>query len=102
MDKIEASHYIGIECDSDQELQEDEPDECLSDDEDVRNVIDYDLDKMFDIIWKRDFNKWDLSTIHQHYPKVSEGDSGQKQISRYFFSFACCTLYVWILLFVVQ
>lgn len=82
IDKVQISQYVGIECDSDEELNEDTDEESYSDDETLRKVIDYDLDKMFEIVKKRDFNNWAMGTIHHNYKKVSEGDAGRKQISR--------------------
>lgn len=77
------SEFDDIECDSDDEIQEMEPDsEFFSDDEPTRKVIDYDLDKMFEIVKRRDFNKWSMTTIHHIYKKISVGDAGRKQISR--------------------
>lgn len=87
IDKIEASQYFGIECDSDEEMNEDESDvEYFSEDEtSPRKAIDYDLDKMFEIVKKRDFNKWSMQTINTHYRKISPDASGRMQITRYFF-----------------
>lgn len=84
MDKVEKSQYFGIECNSDNEINEDESDaEYFSDEGDgSRGVIDYDLDKMFDIVKKRDFHHWSLKTISNRYSKISDGDSGRQQISR--------------------
>lgn len=83
VDVLQMSQYLGIECDSDEELQEDETDpDYYSDDEFTRKVIDYDLDKMYEIVTNRDIKKWSLSTIHSKYKKISEGDAGRKQISR--------------------
>lgn len=84
VDKLEMSQYSGLECDSDEEILEDDDSdpEYVSDDEVVRKQIDYDLDKMFDIVKKRDFNKWKMSTIHHEFRKVSDGDRGKMQISR--------------------
>lgn len=78
------SQYFGIEHDSDEELQENETDgeEYESDDQTLRQTIDYDLDKMFEIINKRDFNKWSMSTIHTRYRKVRGDDYGRVQIFR--------------------
>lgn len=82
VDKLEIAQYIGIECDSDEEMNEDESDaEYFSDDE-ARKTIDYDLEKMFEIIKKKDFSNWSYSTIHHHYRKIDEGPNGRKQISR--------------------
>lgn len=83
MDKLEMSQYDGIECDSDEEIQEEESDaEYYSDDESIRKRVDYDLDKMFEIVKKRDFNKWSMSTIHHKYRQIYDSDAGRKQISR--------------------
>lgn len=66
VDKLQTAQYFGTECDSDAEIEEDESDaEYFSDDEATRHQsIDYDLDKMFEIVKKRDFNHWSLPTIH--------------------------------------
>lgn len=86
IDKVEMSHYFGIECDSDDEVEEDESDaEYFSDDQVLRKTIDYDLEKMFEIIKKRDFNNWSLRTIQNHYTKISDGAAGRMQIMRYGF-----------------
>lgn len=84
VDKIETAQYFGTECDSDLELEEDESDaECFSDDEVTRHqTINYDLEKMFEIVKKRDFNKWSMQTIHHHYKQISEDSQGRVQISR--------------------
>lgn len=83
VDKVQMSQYVGLECDSDEEINEDESNtEYFSDDGATRKTVDYDLDKMFEIVKKRDFNKWSLSTIHHHYTKVSLGENGRKQLSR--------------------
>lgn len=43
VDKVRMSQYIGIECDSDEEMTEDETySEQYSDDEATRKVLDYD------------------------------------------------------------
>lgn len=82
IDKVQMSQYVGIECNSDEEIYEEADEESYSDDEAFRKVIDYDLDKMFEIVKKRDFSKWSMRTIHNRYAKVSDGDAGRKQISR--------------------
>lgn len=90
MDKVETSQYFGTECDSDDEIEEDESDaEYFSDDQVIRKTIDYDLDKMFEIVKKRDFHNWSLNTIHNHYTKIDGGPTGRMQLTRYCFSFAC-------------
>lgn len=83
-DKIEMSQYIGLECDSDVDIDEDESDpEYSSDDGGVYGKsLDYDLDKMFEIVSKRDFNKWSMGTIHHRYTKIAQGETDRKQISR--------------------
>lgn len=83
LDVLQISEFDGIECDSDEEIQEiDSDSEYYSDDETTRNIIDYDLDKMFEIVKLRDFHKWSINSIHHRYRKVSNGDTGRKQISR--------------------
>lgn len=84
VDKLEMSQYYGLNCDSDEEMNEDESDaEYFPDDDDyARKVIDYDIEKMFEIVKKRDFSHWSMRTIHIHYTKVDEGENGRKQISR--------------------
>lgn len=78
----EVDDFIGIGYDSDQEIATDSDDEYHSSDEiQERKRIKYDLDTMYDIIRKRDFNKWKLSTIHNRYKNVSLL-SGRTQISR--------------------
>lgn len=86
VDKVQMSQYFGVECDSDDEIEEDESDaEYFSDDQIVRKSIDYDLEKMFEIVKKRDFNNWSMETIHHHYKKVSIGSTGKMQLTRYCF-----------------
>lgn len=84
VDKVQWAQYVGVECDSDDEIEEDESDaEYFSEDEVTqRNTVDYDLDKMFEIVKKRDFNNWSISTIHHHYRHVSDGPAGKIQITR--------------------
>lgn len=85
MDKLGTIQYFGVECDSDEELIEDESDsEYFSEPEERRSVVDYDIEKMFEIVKKRDFNKWSMRTIHHHYTKIRDDDAGKKQISRCF------------------
>lgn len=70
------SQYDGIDCDSDEEFPEDDSNpKYFSDDESNRKMVDYDLDKMFEIVSKRDFSKWSMSTIHHRYKKVQDGDA---------------------------
>lgn len=77
------SQYIGLECDSDDEIQEDDSEiQYFSDDESTRSVVDYDIEKMFEIVKKRDFSKWSISTIHGRYNKIHLDDAGRKQLSR--------------------
>lgn len=77
------SQYLGIECDSDEDIADDESDvDYLSDSETTRKTVDYDLDKMFEIIKKRDFNKWSMTHIHNQFTKIHQGDAGRKQLSR--------------------
>jgi len=83
VDRVEMFQYFGIECDSDDEIEEDESDaEYFSDDQVVRRAVNYDLEKMFEIIKKRDFNNWSMDTIHNHYTKVDTGNSGRMQLTR--------------------
>lgn len=83
VDKVQMSQFVGLECDSDEEEQDDESDvDYQSDSESTRSVVDYDIEKMFEIIIKRDFNKWSLSHIHDRYNKIKQGDAGRKQLSR--------------------
>lgn len=82
VDKLEMAQYIGIECDSDEEMNEDESDTEYFSDNEARKTIDYDLEKMFEIIKKRDFCNWAMKTIHHHYRKIDDGANGRKQISR--------------------
>lgn len=84
IDKVQITRYFGIECDSDEELNEEESDgEYFSDDEPVKSTIHYDLDTMFEIVKKRDFNKWSIRSIHHRYRQIKEGATGRKQIARY-------------------
>lgn len=83
MDKIHMSQYIGLECDSDDEIEVDDSEtEYFSDDESTRSIVDYDIEKMFEIVKKRDFCKWSISAIHGCYRKIHLDDAGRKQLSR--------------------
>lgn len=84
IDEVEKSLYFGLDYDSDEEWQGDDDDEeCASADEaSSRQPVTYDIEKMFEIIQKRDINEWNLKTIHHHYKQIHEGDAGRKQISR--------------------
>lgn len=84
VDKLQTAQYFGVECDSDLEVEEDESDaEGFSDDEMTRHqTLDYDLEKMFEIVKKRDFNHWSMQTIHHHYRQINDGGQGRTQISR--------------------
>lgn len=83
VDKVQMSQYLGIECVSDEDTEDDASDvDYFSDAETTRKVVDYDLDKMFEIIKKRDFSKWSISHIHNQYTKIHQGDAGRKQLSR--------------------
>lgn len=85
VDKMEWTQYVGVECDSDLELKEDESDaEYFSDDPSDRQhqTINYDLDKMFEIVKKRDFNKWSMPTIHSHFRQIQDGPTGRVQLTR--------------------
>lgn len=76
------AQYLGVECDSDAELYDSDQSETYSDDGAKRKNIDYDIEKMFEIVKKRDFNKWSMDTIHHKYKKVCVGEAGRKQMSR--------------------
>lgn len=56
--------------------------EYFSDDESTLKIVDYDIEKMFEIVKKRDFSKWSISTIHDRYEKIHLNDAGRKQLSR--------------------
>lgn len=86
VDKVKMSQYFGLECNSDEEMQKDESDVgYFNEDEVTRNVPDYDPDKMFEIVNKRDFNKWSMKTIHHRYTKIHDESSGNMIISRQIF-----------------
>lgn len=92
------SQYFGLECDSDEELQDESDEEYYSEDESLRKTVDYDIDKMFEIIKCRDFNKWSLSHIHNRYKKIDGGPNGRMQLSRWI-----CIQAIWIFfIFVFQ
>lgn len=83
VDKMQMSEFIGLAHDSDEEEVEDESDvDYYSDSEIIRTVVDYDIEKMFEIISKRDFSNWSISHINDRYRKIHLGDAGRKQISR--------------------
>lgn len=77
------SGFIGLEYDSDEEeVDDDESDVDYHSESEASRIIDYDIEKMFEIINKRDFNKWSIPYIHDRYRKIQLGDAGRKQISR--------------------
>lgn len=83
-DKVQVSQFDGLECDSDEEEHGHASDTeySSSDDESPRQVVDYDLDKMFQIIKYRDFHSWSLEHIHNRFNKIRVGEAGRKQLSR--------------------
>lgn len=76
---------IGVDFDSDQEIESDSDDEFHSDTEaQPRLMVNYDIDTMFEIVRKRDFNNWKLCTISNRYKQISTNSStGRSQITRY-------------------
>lgn len=84
VDRREMSQHDGLGFDSDYEFADNESDdEYQSADENIsREVCTYDIEKMFEIVNKRDFNKWKMNTIHHSYRQVHDGSAGRKQISR--------------------
>lgn len=76
--------YFGIECDSDEEMdvQDSDVSVCYSEFAEKRTTIDYDLDKMFEIVEKRDLCNWSMTSINKHYRKIAIGSTGRQQISR--------------------
>lgn len=83
VDEKENTDYIGIDYDSDIEPIEQSDDEYQSDSEvEVRKPLTYDIDTMFDIIYKRDYRQWSLSTIHSKYKQVSSDPYGRVQLHR--------------------
>lgn len=85
VDKVEMSQYDGIEYDSDDEFREESDDEYQSDEDIERHICTYDIEKMFEIITKRDFNKWRLATLQHRYKQIKLGEAGRKQLSRQIF-----------------
>lgn len=82
-EKSEEANYTEVEINFDQENIDDSDDEAYSEDEATdRKSITYDIEKMFEIIHKRDYNKWSLSHIHNRYPQISSSAYGRTQISR--------------------
>lgn len=83
IDEKEQHDYAGVHCDSDLEYEDDSDEEYFSDTEvEIRKKLKYDIDTMFEIIYKRDFNKWSLSSIHNRWTQISKEDYGRVQIHR--------------------
>lgn len=84
MDQIEFLESIGLDFDSDQEIDDDSDDECYSADEahEQKKMKYTDIDTMYDIVTKRYYNKWHMSTISHRYKKIQNNESGRKEIWR--------------------
>lgn len=76
---------MGLDYDSDlEEIDEDGSDsEYHSADDAVdKSSLKYDLDKMFEIVYKRDYRNWNLKTVHKFYRKITDGPYGRVQMHR--------------------
>lgn len=84
IDRTEFSQSIGLECDSDQDMDDDSDDEYHSADEaPTQKKMKYtDIDTMFDIVNKRYLHKWSMSTLHSRYKLIPDNESGRKEIWR--------------------
>lgn len=85
IDKKINTGYQGLGIDSDLESEcESDNDYHSADEAQERKEFkcDYDIHKMFDIIWKRDHQNWSLNTIHNKYKKISNEPYGRVELSR--------------------
>lgn len=84
IDDKEKEDYTYIDIDSDMEIEEESDDEAYSADEaPQRKVISYDIEKMFEIIERRDYHGWAIDTLKNRYRQLSENKSTAKyQIHR--------------------
>lgn len=83
IEKCKENDYIGIPSDFDAEKKEDLENEYFIKNVTInRKLLDYNINKMCEIIHKRDFNNWSLTTIHHHYTKIYNNNSGQMQLKR--------------------
>lgn len=89
IERKELEDYIGVTQDSDLEYDShcSSGEDCFSEDEVRRKKeVKYDIDTMFEIIQKRDFRKWSLSTINNKYRQISSLPStARSQLTRYYF-----------------
>lgn len=71
--------------DIDEEIKPDSDDEYSSDEETAsHSQMPYDVDKMFEIIDKRDNHKWSVPKLQHDYTKLlANPDSMRKQLSRF-------------------
>lgn len=68
-----------------EESKSDEEEVYSETEKESRRPLDYDLDKMFEIVQKRENNKWSLQTIKNHYKKISDNPgTARSQIWRFF------------------
>lgn len=84
IDEVEMSQYFGLDYDSDEEWEggDDDKEYSSADESTSGHAVTYNIEKMFEIIQKRDFNEWSLPNIHHNYRQIKEGDAGRKQIQR--------------------
>lgn len=81
----EIDNLIGVGIDWDEESECDSDDEIHSEDEIERRAIlklNYDIDTMYEIVCRRDFNQWNLSSISHRYRQIVNSSTGRSQISR--------------------
>ena len=84
MKRREDEDFADVQINFDEEFIDDSADETYSEDEGVeRKRIKYDIDKMFEIIHKRDYRNWSLQSIHHNYTQIASSAYGRTQISRY-------------------
>lgn len=83
MKRREDEDFVEVQIDFDEDYADDSDDETYSEDEGMEvKRMKYDIDKMFEIIHKRDYRNWSLATIHNHYTQISSSAYGRTQISR--------------------
>lgn len=83
IDKNDYEDFIGVSFDHEQEIYESDEEYYSESEVGERKMPKYDLDTMYDIIQRRDFNKWSLSTITHRYKQLSKNETTtRKQISR--------------------
>lgn len=73
----EKEDFVTLGIDSDHELDSSDDEDAYHSESEAnyRKTVDYDLDKMFEIIRRRDSNKWSINTLQHRYHKLSANPS---------------------------